>query len=50
MLSKKDKENLKDYLSERFPKNFRDKFWFIASGAKREMLTFPNYYNNILNN
>ena len=50
MYSKKDKENMKEYLSERFPKNSRDKFWFIASGAKREMLTFPNYYNNILNN
>ena len=42
MYSKKDKEKMKDYLSERFPKNSRDKFWFIASGAKREMLTFPN--------
>jgi hypothetical protein len=50
MYSKKDKENMKEYLSERFPKNSRDKFWFIASGAKREMLTFQNYYNNILNN
>ena len=28
----------------------RDKLWFIASGAKREMLNFPDYYNNILNN
>ena len=35
---------------EHFPENSRDKFWFIASGAKREMLNFPNYYNNILNN
>ena len=50
MYSKKDKENFKDYLFEHFPKNSRDKFWFIASGAKREMLTFPNYYYNILNN
>ena len=41
---------MKEYLSERFPKNSRDKFWFIASGAKREMLNFPNYYNDILNN
>ena len=49
MYSKKDKENMKEYLSERFPKNSRDKFWFIGSGAKREMLNFPDYYNNILN-
>jgi hypothetical protein len=41
---------MKSYLSEYFPKNQRDKFWFIASGAKREMLNFPDYYNNILNN
>ena len=30
--------------------NLRDNFWFIASGAKREMLNFPDYYKNILNN
>ena len=28
----------------------RGKFWFLASGAKREMLNFPGYYHDILYN
>ena len=41
---------IKDLLFSHLPSAYRAKFWFISSGAKREMLTFPNYYNNILNN
>ena len=50
MFSEYDIQYIKTYLIEYFPKNDRDKFWFIGSGAKREMLNFPDYYNNILNN
>ncbi len=50
MFSEYDIQYIKTYLIEYFPKNDRDKFWFIGSGAKREMLNFPNYYHNILNN
>jgi hypothetical protein len=35
---------------EDFPEKSRKKFWMIASGARREIRNFPNYYKNILNN
>ena len=50
LYTEKDKESIKTIYLEDFPEKLRKKFWFIASGAKREMLNFPNYYHNILNN
>ena len=46
----KDKQSIISIYLEDFPEKSRKKFWFIASGAKREMLNFPNYYHNILYN
>ena len=41
---------IKDLLLSHLPSKNRKDFWFIASGAKREMLNNPGYYNSILNN
>ena len=32
------------------PEDYRGEFWFISSGAKKEMLEHPNYYNFLLSN
>ena len=32
------------------PEIYRGEFWFITSGAKKEMLEHPNYYNFLLSN
>ena len=50
LYTEKDIKSIKNIYLEDFPEKSRKKFWVIASGAKREMLNFPNYYNNILNN
>lgn len=50
MYSQSDINYIKSHNLQYIPPNLRDKFWFIASGAKREMLNFPDYYKNILNN
>ena len=50
LYTEKNKKSIKTIYLEDFPEKSRKKFWLIASGAKREMLNFPNYYNNILNN
>ena len=41
---------IKDLLYTHLPSKNRKDFWFIASGAKREMLNNPGYYNSILKN
>ena len=41
---------IKDLLYSQLPNENRKDFWFISSGAKREMLNNPGYYNSILNN
>ena len=41
---------IKDLLFSHLPSAYRAKFWFISSGAKREMLNNPGYYESILNN
>ena len=41
---------IKDLLLSHLPGKNRKDFWFISSGAKREMLNNPGYYNSILNN
>ena len=50
MYTKSDRDNIKNIYLEHFPEQYRKTFWLIASGAKREILNFPNYYHNILNN
>ena len=50
MYTEKDKKSISTIYLENFPEKYRKSFWLIASGAKREMLNFPNYYDNILNN
>ena len=32
------------------PSSYRSEFWFISSGAKRELMRHPNYYNYICEN
>jgi hypothetical protein len=39
---------IKDLLFSRIPSKNRADFWFIASGAKREMLNNKGYYHSIL--
>ena len=39
---------IKDLLYTHLPNKYRSDFWFIASGAKREMLNNQGYYNSIL--
>ena len=39
---------IKDLLYTHLPNKYRPDFWFIASGAKREMLNNKGYYNSIL--
>ena len=41
---------IKDLLLSHLPHEKRRDFWFIASGAKREMLNNPGYYFSILKN
>ncbi len=41
---------IKDLLFSQLPPKNRADFWFIASGAKREMLNNKGYYHSILNN
>ena len=41
---------MKTLLLNNFPPEHRRNLWLIASGAKKEMQDFPNYYNDILNN
>ena len=41
---------IKDLLLSILPKEKRSDFWFIASGAKREMLNNPGYYSSIIKN
>ena len=41
---------IKDLLLSHLPSKKRKDFWFIASGAKREMLNNPGYYSSILKN
>ena len=41
---------IKDLLFTHLPSKNRADFWFIASGAKREMLNNKGYYHSILNN
>ena len=41
---------IKDLLYSHLPSKYRKDFWFIASGAKREMLNNPGYYLSLLNN
>jgi len=36
-------------LINNFPPELRKDLWMIASGARKEMKEFPNYYNDILN-
>jgi len=36
-------------LANNFPPELRKDLWMIASGARKEMKEFPNYYNDILN-
>ena len=48
--NEEDKKKLKNLLLTNFPKELRKDLWLIASGAKKEMKDFPNYYNDILNN
>lgn len=42
--------SIKSIYLEKFPEKLRKKFWLIGSGAKREILNNPNYFQNILNN
>ena len=35
-------------LTSNFPPEMRRDLWLIASGARKEMKEFPNYYNDIL--
>jgi len=41
---------IKNLLLSYLPNEKRSDFWFIASGAKREMLNNPKYYSSILKN
>ena len=41
---------IKDLLLSHLPHEKRRDFWFIASGAKREMLNNPGYYSSIIKN
>ena len=41
---------IKNLLFTKIPKNIRPEYWFIASGAKREMLNNKGYYKSLLNN
>ena len=41
---------IKDLLYTNLPNKNRSDFWFIASGAKREMLNNKGYYNSLLKN
>ena len=40
---------MKNFLINNFPPELRKDLWMIASGARKEMKEFPNYYNDILN-
>jgi len=40
---------LKTLLTTDFPAKHRRDLWVIASGARKEMEDFPDYYNDILN-
>ena len=44
----KDRQNLITLYLEDFPEKSRKKFWYIASGAKREMLNFALQRKKIL--
>ena len=48
--TEEDKKKIKNLLLSNFPPKLRRDLWLIASGAKKEMQDFPNYYNDILNN
>ena len=48
--NEEDKKKLKNLLLTNFPKELRKDLWLIASGAKKEMKDFPNYYHDIVNN
>ena len=39
---------IKDLLFTQIPEKYRADFWFIASGAKREMINNKGYYRSIL--
>ena len=39
---------IKDLLYTHLPSKYRPEFWFIASGAKREMYNNKGYYNSLL--
>ena len=41
---------IKELLISKLPTEKRRDFWFIASGAKREMLNNPGYYSSIIKN
>ena len=41
---------IKELLISKLPTEKRKDFWFIASGAKREMLNNPGYYSSIIKN
>ena len=41
---------IKDLLFSHLPSKKRKDFWFIASGAKRELLNNPGYYSSIIKN
>ena len=41
---------IKDLLLSHLPSKKRKDFWFISSGAKREMLNNPGYYQSIIYN
>jgi len=48
--SPKQIELIKNLLYTPISRHRRREYWLIASGAKREMLNNPGYYNSILNN
>ena len=48
IFSEEDIKLIKELLYNPLHKNYRRKYYLIASGAKREMINNPNYYNNLL--